>query len=81
MASFFVASRLAALLAFAQSASIAAPNANIGSPAFTFPGMLSSASARQMHLHPLDGFSGSGMDVSALLSLSVSCRSRNWFDT
>lgn len=61
--------RLASLLAFAQLSAVAVPNANVGIPGFRFPGILSLASALQLHVQPQFGFLGLSIDLVVLLSL------------
>ena len=56
-----VAIRFAALLASAQFEAVAVPNANKGKPGLMLPGMVSSASARQVQVHPRFGQSGGGI--------------------
>src|SRR5690348_16532938 len=63
--SLLVASRFPCLAAIAQSAAVTAAKANNGNSSLRLPGMLSSASARQLHVHPCGGLGGLATDLSA----------------
>src|SRR6516162_9744705 len=63
--SFLVAFRQARFLAVGQSAAVAVAKAKRGKPGFTLSGMLSSASALQLQVHPREGFAGLAIDLSA----------------
>jgi hypothetical protein len=76
MPSFPVASRFPCRFAIVQSVAVTVAKANSGKSGFRFPGMLSSASARHVQVHPLGGLDGFATDLSAPLmaptSISVS---------
>jgi len=63
-------------LAIVQSDAVTVANANSGNSGFTFPIMLSSASARQLQVHPLGGLGGFATDLLAPLitPTSISCQ-------
>jgi hypothetical protein len=63
MPSFLVASRFPSRFAMAQSEAVTVAKANGGNSGFTFPGILSSASARQLQVHPRGGFAGFATDL------------------
>jgi hypothetical protein len=65
--SFLVALRQASFLAVVQSAAVAVPKANRGKPGFRLSGMVSSASALQLQVHPRTGLAGLMTDLSAPL--------------
>lgn len=65
MPRFWVAILLAALLAAAQSAAVAVPKANRARPGLMLPGIVSSASALQVQVHPQLGFAGAGIVLGA----------------
>jgi hypothetical protein len=64
MLSFLIASRSRA--AITQSGAVIVANANSGNSGLTLPGILSSASARQLQVHHWAGFAGLATDRSAV---------------
>ena len=65
MPRFLIASRLPCFAAIPQSAAVTVANANKGSIGTRFPGILSSASALQLQVHPRGGLAGFATDLFA----------------